>query len=71
MKSLALIPVALIAASLTGCATSAEYCDVARQIRPSVADQLTDETKRQILTENEKLAAICGVDPRAMPRAPA
>lgn len=64
MKSLALILTVLTAVFLSGCATtSAEYCDVARPIRPSFADQLTDETKRQILTENEKLAAICGVTP--------
>lgn len=64
MKSLALILGLSITGFLSGCATtSAEYCDVARPIRPSFADQLTDETKRQILTENEKLAAICGVTP--------
>jgi hypothetical protein len=39
------------------------YCDIARPVRPSVQDVLTDETVRQILAENEKLAALCGVRP--------
>lgn len=47
----------------SGCVTSANYCDVARSIRPSVEDKLTAETKRQLLTENEKLAELCGVKP--------
>lgn len=48
----------------SGCATTGgNYCDVARAIRPSVEDKLTDETKRQLLRENEKLAKICGVKP--------
>ena len=53
----------LTAASASGCVTSAEYCDVARAIRPSVEDRLTEETQRQILTENEKLTELCGVRP--------
>jgi len=43
--------------------TSGNYCDIAKAVRPSVVDQLTDETKRQIVRENEKLAALCGVKP--------
>ncbi len=39
------------------------YCDVARPIRPSVEDSLTDGTKRQILAENTKLEKLCGVRP--------
>lgn len=51
-------------AFLSGCATSSgSYCDVARAIRPSVQDTLTPETQQQILAENEKLAALCGVKP--------
>lgn len=54
----------LIVVSLSGCATvGGNYCDVARAVRPSVDDKMTEETKRQILRENEKLAAICGVRP--------
>lgn len=55
----------LSAASLTaGCATvGGDYCQVARAIRPSVEDQMTPETKRQILAENSKLAKLCGVRP--------
>ena len=55
---------ALMLVSLAGCATaSGNYCDVARAIRPSVEDGLTADTARQILTENEKLAKLCGVRP--------
>lgn len=39
------------------------YCDVARAIRPSVEDNMTAETKQQILTENTKLQRLCGVRP--------
>lgn len=54
----------LMSAYLAGCATSGgNYCSVARVIRPSVDDNLSLETKRQILTENEKIAALCGVKP--------
>ena len=49
-------------ASLGGCVT-AEYCDVARAVRPSVEDKLTAETARQILAENTKLERLCGVRP--------
>lgn len=48
---------------LAGCATSGSYCEIARVIRPSVDENLSLETKRQILTENEKIAALCGVTP--------
>ncbi len=54
---------ALIVVLLSGCATSGSYCDIARPVRPSVEDQMTSETKRQILTENEKLQKLCGVKP--------
>lgn len=54
----------LIAVLASGCATvGGNYCDVARAIRPSVEDKMTAETKRAILTENEKLAKLCGVRP--------
>ncbi|WP_162931682.1 hypothetical protein [Mesorhizobium sp. DCY119] len=42
---------------------SGNYCDVAKAVRPSVEDQLTAGTARQILAENEKLAKLCGVKP--------
>lgn len=48
---------------LGGCATAGSYCDVARPVRPSVEDSLTDGTKRQILAENTKLEKLCGVRP--------
>jgi hypothetical protein len=32
-------------------------------VRPSVEDNLSIETKRQILAENEKLQKLCGVKP--------
>ena len=55
----------LMTVSMSGCVTASggSYCDIARAIRPSVVDQLTPETKRQILRENEKLAKLCGVRP--------
>jgi hypothetical protein len=54
---------ALMTLLASGCATSGSYCDIARPVRPSVEDQMTPETKRQILTENEKLQKLCGVKP--------
>ena len=48
---------------LSGCVTAGSYCDVARPVRPSVEDKMTEGTKRQILAENEKLAKLCGVKP--------
>ena len=59
------IPLAIVmcgAVLIAGCATNrGSYCDVAKVIRPSVNDTMTEETKRQILRENEKLAKLCGV----------
>jgi hypothetical protein len=52
----------LIVVSLSGCVTGS-YCDVARPIRPSVEDQMSEGTKRQILAENEKMQKLCGVKP--------
>lgn len=54
---------ALMTLLASGCTTSGSYCDIARPVRPSVDDQMTPETKRQILTENEKLQKLCGVKP--------
>ncbi|MDI7923418.1 hypothetical protein [Ferirhizobium litorale] len=48
---------------LSGCAMHGSYCDVARPVRPSVSDSLSDETKRQILAENTKIEKLCGVKP--------
>lgn len=53
----------LIGVFVGGCVTSGNYCDIARPVRPSFGDSLTPETKRQILTENEKLQKLCGVKP--------
>lgn len=53
----------LIGVFLSGCVSSGNYCEVARPIRPSSEDQMTAETKTQIVTENEKLQALCGVKP--------
>lgn len=54
---------ALMLVLASGCATSGSYCDIARPVRPSVDDNMTTETKRQILIENEKLLKLCGVKP--------
>lgn len=65
MKSIVLGLLISTAVTVSGCATTSggSYCDIARAIRPSVEDVMTDETKRQIVAENEKLAALCGVRP--------
>ncbi|WPE19976.1 hypothetical protein [Shinella zoogloeoides] len=63
MKFVAWMRGPLVLFSLSGCATGGSYCELARVIRPSVNDRMTPETEKQILTENEKLAAICGVKP--------
>lgn len=59
---MALVTMLSVLALISGCATSGNYCDVARAIRPSVYDRMTPETQRQILGENEKLAKLCGVN---------
>jgi hypothetical protein len=43
--------------------TQGNYCDIARAVRPSVEDKMTEGTKRQILAENSKLEKLCGVKP--------
>lgn len=55
----------LIMVSLAGCATvpSGDFCDVASVIRPSVQDQMTDGTKRQLLAHNEYGARVCAWKP--------
>lgn len=55
----------LMLASLSGCATAptSEFCLVVSPIRPSVQDQMTDGTKRQILAHNEYGARACGWRP--------
>lgn len=62
---MALVLTLLMSGLGAGCVTTSggNYCDIARAVRPSVADTLTPETKRQILRENEKLAKLCGVKP--------
>ena len=61
MKLAVLITALLTLGSLSGCATSGTYCDVARAIYASHDD--TSETKRQILAENEKIEKLCGMQP--------
>lgn len=53
----------MIALSVSGCVTAGSYCDIARPVRPSIEDQMTEGTKRQILAENSKLEKLCGVRP--------
>ncbi|MCV9907041.1 hypothetical protein OIV19_05325 [Brucella sp. HL-2] len=61
MKSAVLMTALLTLGLLSGCATSSNYCDVARAIYASHDD--TSETKRQILAENEKMEKLCKVRP--------
>jgi hypothetical protein len=64
MKSTVLMILLFGTVLAAGCVTaSGNYCDVARAIRPSVEDKIAAETARQILSENEKLAKLCGVKP--------
>lgn len=65
MKSIVLGLLISTAVTVSGCATTSggSYCDIARAIRPSVQDVMTEDTKRQIVAENEKLASLCGVRP--------
>lgn len=62
MKWVASILLLSTLALVGGCVTG-NYCDVARPVRPSVEDRLTEGTARQILAENTKLETLCGVRP--------
>lgn len=55
---------AWLAGSLAGCGISfGAECDWAAPIRPSLADQLTSDTQRQILAHNETGSKLCGWQP--------
>ncbi|QDZ10500.1 hypothetical protein FPZ08_06905 [Devosia ginsengisoli] len=61
MKSISLAAMMLMSVLLAGCATtSGDFCDVASPIRPSVQDQVTDGTKRQIVAHNDYGSRACG-----------
>lgn len=53
----------LLTLALVGGCVTANYCDIARPVRPSVEDKLTEGTKSQILAENTKVERLCGVRP--------
>lgn len=59
VKCLSLI---LIVSSIAGCATSGNYCDLSKILRPSRSDQLTEGTKRQIVEHNLKYEKFCGAE---------
>jgi hypothetical protein len=64
MKLIVSTALAFTLALTAGCVTaSGNYCDVARAVRPSVQDVLTEDTARQILRENSKLEKLCGARP--------
>ncbi|MDR7222772.1 hypothetical protein J2X13_003193 [Aminobacter aminovorans] len=63
MKWIASILLASTLVFASGCVSSGNYCDVARPVRPSVDDRLTEGTARKILAENEKVPKLCGVRP--------
>ena len=49
---------------LSGCVTSSgSYCDIAKAVQPHSTDVLSEATKRDMLTELEKLEQLCGVRP--------
>ena len=55
---------AWLAVSLAGCGIKiGTECDWAAPIRPSLADQLTPDTQRQILAHNETGSKLCGWQP--------
>ena len=55
---------AWLAVSLAGCGIKIGVdCDWAAPIRPSRADHLTSDTRRQILAHNETGAKLCGWQP--------
>lgn len=52
------------ALALSGCVTSSgNFCDVAKPIRPSSVDVLSDDDVAAILAHNRKGAAFCGWKP--------
>ena len=66
MTSIRFLMLSVALAWLAGCGTDTppwSDCDWAEPIRPSQADQLTDETVAQILTHNEIGARLCGWAP--------
>lgn len=63
MKKLTVwVPVFVSASLMAGCVTTVngDFCDVARPIRPSVTDTLSDGTVDQILKHNRYGAETCG-----------
>lgn len=71
MKLRSFLPLLLISALITGCATNKPepqlaggkgglFCDVADPINPSRKDRMTDGTKVQILDHNEYGKGACG-----------
>ena len=54
----------LCAIALASCVSSGgSFCAVAKPIRPSNVDVLSDSDVAAILAHNEKLQALCGVRP--------
>lgn len=52
-----------MSACQSGSGIESEFCLLAEPIRPSLQDVLTPGTARQILSHNEKGAALCGWTP--------
>lgn len=52
--------VLLVCITIVGCATSGNYCDLSKVLRPSRSDTLTEGTKRQIVEHNLKYEKFCG-----------
>lgn len=54
----------LAALALAGCSTTGgDYCLLAKPIRPSTSDVLTEGTARQILAQNETGEKLCNWTP--------
>jgi hypothetical protein len=67
MRLRSCLRLSVIAVLIAGCGidpgATDVACDWAAPIRPSRADQLTEDTARQILIHNETGARICGWRP--------
>jgi hypothetical protein len=66
MRLMLCLRLSVIAVLIAGCATDpgvGSGCDWVEPIRPSRADQLSEDTAQQILAHNETGAQLCGWRP--------
>lgn len=63
MKLTSLLLLTLTSASVVGCATSGNFCDVTTAYRPEPGEVYTDRNKRWIVSFNEFGETKCGWKP--------